>query len=110
MSSSDDVDLDEVYSFALALADKAGKMLDDAWRARCNGGQQTGHVEKESAVDIVTQTDEGWSDLVLLNPPRYPMAITLSLVSSARTTLASESKTAIRSLCEPPSRTYPRPC
>ena len=59
MSTSGNVDLDEVYSFALNLATQAGKMLDDAWRARCNGGQQTGHVEKESAVDLVTQTDEG---------------------------------------------------
>ncbi|KAK5130856.1 hypothetical protein LTR08_001628 [Meristemomyces frigidus] len=58
MSTSSDVDLDEVYSFALDLAKQAGKMLDDAWRARCDGGPQTGHVEKESAVDLVTQTDE----------------------------------------------------
>lgn len=56
---SDSIDLDEVYTFALGLAEQAGKLLDDAWRARCGGGLQTGHTEKDSAVDLVTQTDEG---------------------------------------------------
>lgn len=60
MASAADVDLDEVYSFALDLGKTAGKILDDGWRARCSGGGSSNKtIEKESAVDIVTQTDEG---------------------------------------------------
>lgn len=59
MATSSGVDLDDVHDFALGLAKEAGKILDDAWRSRCGGGLRTGHVEKESAVDLVTQTDEG---------------------------------------------------
>ncbi|KAK4565389.1 hypothetical protein LTR86_004006 [Recurvomyces mirabilis] len=58
MPQRDDVNLDEVYAFALQLAKDAGKLLDDAWRARCNGDGLVDQVEKESSVDIVTQTDE----------------------------------------------------
>ncbi|KAI6827198.1 hypothetical protein KC332_g7833 [Hortaea werneckii] len=58
MASSTDVDLDEVYSFALDLGKTAGKILDDGWRARCSGGGINTTIEKDSAVDIVTQTDE----------------------------------------------------
>ncbi|RMY50491.1 hypothetical protein D0863_14863 [Hortaea werneckii] len=59
MASAADVDLDEVYSFALDLGKTAGKILDDGWRARCSGGGSSNKtIEKESAVDIVTQTDE----------------------------------------------------
>lgn len=59
MPTQSGVDLDEVYDFALELANEAGRILDDAWRARCGGGPQATHIEKESAVDLVTQTDEG---------------------------------------------------
>ncbi|KAI6789685.1 hypothetical protein KC363_g7791 [Hortaea werneckii] len=58
MASSTDVDLDEMYSFALDLGKTAGKILDDGWRARCSGGGSNQTIEKDSAVDIVTQTDE----------------------------------------------------
>ncbi|KAK5702294.1 hypothetical protein LTR17_022439 [Elasticomyces elasticus] len=51
------VDLDAVHALALQLGKDAGKMLDDGWRLRVNGGAQAQHVEKDSAVDIVTQTD-----------------------------------------------------
>ena len=55
-----DANLDDVYAFALELGEAAGKMLDDGWRARCTGGAGTSSsVEKDSSVDIVTQTDEG---------------------------------------------------
>lgn len=54
-----DINLDEVYAFALQLGKDAGKLLDDGWRLRCTGGSQVEQLEKESAVDIVTQTDEG---------------------------------------------------
>lgn len=59
MPSPNPVDLDDIYKFALQLGKDAGKMLDDGWRARCNSGVQASHTEKDSAVDIVTQTDEG---------------------------------------------------
>lgn len=49
-------ELNEISSFAIQLAKDAGQMLLDAVEAR-SGGQK--HVEKESAVDLVTQTDEG---------------------------------------------------
>lgn len=64
MASAADVDLDEVYSFALDLGKTAGKILDDGWRARCSGGGSNKTIEKDSAVDIVTQTDEGELDLL----------------------------------------------
>lgn len=67
MASSADVDLNEVYSFALDLGKTAGKILDDGWRARCSGGGSDKTIEKDSAVDIVTQTDEGE-----LESPGYP--------------------------------------
>ncbi|TKA83848.1 Protein qutG [Friedmanniomyces simplex] len=58
MASNEPLDLDEVYAFASQLGKDAGKILDDGWRRRAQGGGQAEHVEKESAVDIVTQTDE----------------------------------------------------
>ncbi|KAK3626375.1 hypothetical protein LTR56_019850 [Elasticomyces elasticus] len=51
------VDLDAVHALALQLGKDAGKMLDDGWRLRVSGGAQAQQVEKDSAVDIVTQTD-----------------------------------------------------
>ncbi len=61
MSCADDVtvDIGEVYQFALSLARDAGRMLNDSMLARCHGGLKEAHIEKESAVDLVTQTDEG---------------------------------------------------
>lgn len=54
-----DLDLDRLYEFTIKLAKDAGDMLLSAVNARCNGVIQASHIEKESAVDIVTQTDEG---------------------------------------------------
>lgn len=64
-----ETELDEVYSFAIQLAKEAGQKLLDAVDARLGrtsttgtttgGGGAVGHVEKESAVDLVTETDEG---------------------------------------------------
>ena len=59
MPQSEGINLDEVYAFALELGKDAGKLLDDAWRARCNGDGQIDQIEKSNAVDIVTKTDEG---------------------------------------------------
>lgn len=54
-----ETDLDEIHAFAVQLAKDAGKMLLEAVDARSGKNGQSGHVEKESAVDLVTQTDEG---------------------------------------------------
>lgn len=61
MAEISDAELDEIYVFAQELGKQAGKMLMNAAMARCGGsgsGEQA-HVEKENAVDLVTQTDEG---------------------------------------------------
>jgi myo-inositol-1(or 4)-monophosphatase len=57
--------LDEVYAFAVQLGKDAGNMLMDAARSRFGDAGQTGQVveEKDSAVDIVTKTDEGMSSV-----------------------------------------------
>ena len=57
----DDSELDKIYSFAVQLAKQAGQMLLDAVDARSGQTGGASHVEKESAVDLVTQTDEGES-------------------------------------------------
>jgi len=54
-------ELDEIYAFAVQLGGQAGKMLMDAAQLRIEGGNATGqdeHVQKENAVDLVTETDE----------------------------------------------------
>lgn len=62
MAHSDVVDLDEVYDFALQLGKEAGSLLLTAAQSRYQGPstrQENRFELKESAVDIVTQTDEG---------------------------------------------------
>ncbi|RMZ72412.1 inositol monophosphatase [Pyrenophora seminiperda CCB06] len=53
-------ELDEIYAFAVKLGRAAGKMLMDAAQKRMDGGssQEKKHVQKENAVDLVTETDE----------------------------------------------------
>ncbi|CAO2654564.1 Nn.00g112970.m01.CDS01 [Neocucurbitaria sp. VM-36] len=55
-------ELDEIYAFAVELGKQAGKMLTDAAQLRINGGtgsqEEKEHVQKENAVDLVTETDE----------------------------------------------------
>ncbi|KAJ5382875.1 hypothetical protein N7517_000786 [Penicillium concentricum] len=53
-------ELDEIYAFAIDLGRKAGKMLMERVDQRISGGNGSSNAfeEKESAVDIVTQTDE----------------------------------------------------
>ncbi|KAK4236459.1 inositol monophosphatase [Achaetomium macrosporum] len=53
-------ELDEIYAFAVQLGKDAGKLLLDAAQARIGGkGSSTqAFSEKDSAVDIVTKTDE----------------------------------------------------
>jgi myo-inositol-1(or 4)-monophosphatase len=53
-------ELDEIYAFAIDLGRKAGNMLMQRVDQRVSGAEGTNTFEeKENAVDIVTQTDEG---------------------------------------------------
>jgi myo-inositol-1(or 4)-monophosphatase len=56
-----DIDLEDAYAFAVGLAKQAGQMLLDAADRRIlnssNGSMD--YDEKDNAVDIVTQTDNG---------------------------------------------------
>lgn len=55
-------ELDEIYAFAIDLSRKAGDLLMSRVELRMDGGEGNSQdfEEKENAVDIVTQTDEGW--------------------------------------------------
>lgn len=54
-------ELDEIYDFAVDLGRKAGKLLMERVDQRISGATNSSDAfeEKENAVDIVTQTDEG---------------------------------------------------
>lgn len=62
MSEISREELDEIYVFAVELGKQAGKMLLDAAQVRITGGsgnqKSKEHVQKENAVDLVTETDE----------------------------------------------------
>ena len=62
-------ELDEIYAFAVQLGKDAGQMLLEAAEARYGASdgvnQAQSSVEKDSSVDIVTQTDMGESNLSL---------------------------------------------
>ncbi|KAI8942404.1 hypothetical protein NX059_000478 [Plenodomus lindquistii] len=56
-------ELDGIYAFAVEMGKQAGKMLMDVAQLRITGGNgateaQKEHVQKENAVDLVTETDE----------------------------------------------------
>lgn len=62
MADINDDELGEIYAFAVQLGKDAGKILMDAAQQRYGDSGQREHLvltEKESAVDIVTKTDEG---------------------------------------------------
>ena len=59
MASLSQDQLDELYAFALQLGKDAGALLQQAANERIAGRARTKSVEKASAVDIVTETDEG---------------------------------------------------
>ena len=59
-------EMDRIYAFAIQLGKDAGQMLLEAAEARYEGPRED-HVEKESAVDIVTKTDEGQHDWAGVN-------------------------------------------
>lgn len=54
-------ELDDIYAFAINLGKSAGKILLDAAKLRYGDDrpEERAHIEKENAVDLVTQTDEG---------------------------------------------------
>ena len=62
MASLTQDELDGIYAFAVDLGKRAGQMLVDAAQVRIDGGDATQeekeHVQKENAVDLVTETDE----------------------------------------------------
>lgn len=68
-----DHELSEIYDFAVQLGKDAGRILMDGAQARigeANGvTKEQKQVEKDSSVDIVTQTDTGESDGVSLHRP-----------------------------------------
>lgn len=54
-------ELDEIYAFAIDLGKRAGQILLDTVEKQISGvgsGNSNHFVEKDSSVDIVTQTDE----------------------------------------------------
>ena len=63
MTSLSQEELDGIFAFAVDLGKQAGQMLTDAAQIRIDGGnatpEQKEHVQKENAVDLVTETDEG---------------------------------------------------
>jgi outer membrane lipoprotein SlyB len=63
MTTLSQEELDGIYAFAVDLGKRAGQMLTDAAQIRIDGGNATAeqkeHVQKENAVDLVTETDEG---------------------------------------------------
>ena len=70
--------LKDIYDFALGLGRNAGKILLDGVEKRCGeeSGRWQSQGDKESAVDIVTQTDLGVSKAY----PRFWPSETYSLV------------------------------
>ncbi|OIW28131.1 QA-X protein [Coniochaeta ligniaria NRRL 30616] len=60
MTATSSDQLDEIYAFAVQLGKDAGSMLMDAARSRFGDAGQSEQAieEKDSAVDIVTKTDE----------------------------------------------------
>ena len=68
MSNETSLDLDELYGFAVQTGKEAGAMLQRAAEARFGGSPVSKHIEKESAVDLVTQTDVGESRFLFVLP------------------------------------------
>lgn len=54
-----ELDLDEIYKFAIQLGKDAGRLLLEAAQRRMSGEAQLEEEEKLNSVDIVTKTDEG---------------------------------------------------
>lgn len=54
-----ELNLDEIYRFAIQLGKDAGRLLQEAAQRRMSGDVQLEEEEKLNSVDIVTKTDEG---------------------------------------------------
>ena len=67
-----DDELDDIYAFAVQLGKDAGSLLLEAAQSRIRGNDEGAQafVEKDSAVDIVTKTDEGVSASSNATPQR----------------------------------------
>jgi myo-inositol-1(or 4)-monophosphatase len=62
-----DTQLSEIYAFAKQLGKDAGQMLLKAAWSRVTSPSSNGDIaEKESSVDIVTETDHGTRQFVTL--------------------------------------------
>lgn len=65
MPNINDHELADIYAFAVQLGKDAGRMLMAAIQARNDAGSESkgsttvSYIEKDSSVDIVTQTDNG---------------------------------------------------
>ena len=64
MAEISDQEISEIYAFAVQLGKDAGDLLMAAARRRMNGdingtSNSVEFTEKDSSVDIVTQTDHG---------------------------------------------------
>jgi myo-inositol-1(or 4)-monophosphatase len=68
MLSLSQQELDGIYAFAVQLGKDAGKILLERAQERFQGDDQKvqTHVEKANAVDLVTQTDEGKRQTVII--------------------------------------------
>ena len=86
--SNEPLDLDELYRFAIQTGKEAGAMLQRGAVARFGGSPASKHIEKESAVDLVTQTDVGESKCLL-------RLSTLLLTLSELSTIISRTNTLI---------------
>jgi hypothetical protein len=61
MNELSKAELDDIYAFAVELGKEAGKMLMEAVRVRMGETgslDQEEHLQKENAVDLVTEADE----------------------------------------------------
>lgn len=80
MASLTQDELDGIYAFAVNLGKRAGQMLVDAAQVRIDGGDATQeekeHVQKENAVDLVTETDESMLPSNLPYCPDSPTSTT----------------------------------
>jgi myo-inositol-1(or 4)-monophosphatase len=67
-------ELDGIYAFAVNLGKEAGRMLLEAAQLRYGDKrpEEAELVEKESAVDLVTQTDEGKAPVELAERVAMP--------------------------------------
>ncbi|KAI9642609.1 hypothetical protein NHQ30_009414 [Ciborinia camelliae] len=62
-----DEELQDIYAFALDLGRRAGNILMEGVEKRCEGDGGGKEEEKMNAVDIVTQTDLGMSQICKLH-------------------------------------------